>query len=71
MMRFDGAALLERRAVLGLSVRELAREIGVSPATLSLWERGIVQPNRRNMARLAALLWPERTNGRRRDALGT
>lgn len=64
MIAFDGERLLRRRMEVGLSLRELAAELGVDPGTLSRWERGIKAPNRRNQMRIEALLGPERRRGR-------
>jgi transcriptional regulator with XRE-family HTH domain len=70
MRAFDGERLLMRRVALGLSLRELATELGVSAAALSFWERGLKTPNRKNAELLEALLGSSPTNGGRRDALG-
>lgn len=39
------------REAAGISLRELARELGVDPTTLSRWERGLARPGRRDRAR--------------------
>lgn len=49
--RFQEDVLLIQE-VLGLSRRELARQIGVGSATLERWVRGVVQPSRQGLASL-------------------
>lgn len=44
------------RLVLGIEQREIARSIGVSPITVSNWERDICVPTRENAERVALLL---------------
>lgn len=39
------------REAAGVGLRELARELGVDPSTLSRWERGLARPGRRDKAR--------------------
>ena len=39
-----GERLVRRRTSLGLSQKEFARQIGVDPGTLALWERGEPEP---------------------------
>jgi transcriptional regulator with XRE-family HTH domain len=51
------------REAAGLSVRELAAEIGVEAATLSRWETGRCRPRRP-----AALRWAAAVEALSRDA---
>ncbi len=48
--------LKERRKMLGLSQIELAKKIGVTPLTLQLWEREVVEPNETNAKKLGEVL---------------
>ncbi len=41
--------IIQIRAQYGMSLSDFARRIGVSPASVSLWERGIVSPSRRHI----------------------
>lgn len=48
--------LREARLRLELTVREVARGLGVSTATVSKWERGLSRPHLRHLPRLASVL---------------
>lgn len=50
------ARLRWRREAAGLTIRGLARNMGASPASLSLYENGKVSPNPGMLVRLAAAL---------------
>ena len=64
-----GRALKRRREEMGLSLRDLANETGVSASTLSRIENGTGKPDADNIARLTAWLdMPmERIIGRQSD----
>ena len=51
-----GEAVRDRREAQGVSLRRLARRAGVTPAGLSLIERGEVQPSWVNAWRICAVL---------------
>lgn len=48
--------LIERREEVGLSLRAVARELGVSPQTYVWWERGAVTPRATSAGALAVWL---------------
>lgn len=51
----DGEKLRMWRKLLGLNTKEAAKRLGVTPATISLWENGRVVPTISNGKRLAGL----------------
>ena len=50
------ANITKHREQLGIAQAELARLVGVSPATMSRWESGASGPSRNNLKLLAAAL---------------
>ena len=48
--------LATTRRMLGLSQRKMARKLGVDPATLTGWEAGRHQPNRKSMELIGKVL---------------
>ncbi len=49
-----GQKICTYRQLLGLSQRELARQIGVDPSTIGSWERGKHKPEKRFERKLAS-----------------
>lgn len=50
---FDGSAMREHRRRAGIRMEALAKEVGVSAATLYQWERGGIEPTCAAMIALA------------------
>jgi len=55
-IRTIATQLVALREALGMSQREVARRAGVSPDSLSKWERGYYQPDDVNAAKWASAL---------------
>src|SRR3546814_16587917 len=51
-----GARLQRLRTKAGLSQAEVAKRMGVSPPSISSWEKGRARPKRGRMAKLATIL---------------
>ena len=51
----NGYRLKKHRKMMGYSIREAAKLIGVSPSRLSQWERGLKMPSVKNLLKLAIL----------------
>lgn len=51
-----GDRIRERRKILGLTQKELARKVKVSSQVVSNWERGYTDPDHDDIARLAEAL---------------
>lgn len=56
MSVLKGERLAKARQEKGLTQRELAEEIGVTPETIVLWETGKQHPNKSELVQLAFLL---------------
>lgn len=52
----DASALCRARLAAGLTMTQLSRKVGVSPATVSRWENGLRTPSRTARVSLAAAL---------------
>jgi transcriptional regulator with XRE-family HTH domain len=52
----DGAKLTTARIEAGMSMEDVAANIGGNKSSLSRWERGIVHPTERAILKLAVLL---------------
>ncbi|MBB0242998.1 helix-turn-helix domain-containing protein [Streptomyces alkaliphilus] len=55
-MSFAGNRLREIRKARGFSQEQLAAELGVRPAYVSKWERGVSAPNGTNTVKLLRAL---------------
>ncbi len=53
---FDGARMRDRRLKVGLTQRQVAREVDVSESVVAHWERGAQLPTVERVAALARLL---------------
>lgn len=53
------------RLEVGISLRELAAALGVDPASVSRWERGVARPGTANAGALGAIIdaWLEARGG--------
>ena len=51
-----GLQILAKRTMLGLSQKELARNLGVDPSTLGRWEQGKVEPLMKHRERVMTFL---------------
>lgn len=54
-LKVSNIAVKAARLSLGMSQREFALRLGVSPAAISGWEVGHYEPNARNLHKIAAL----------------
>lgn len=54
-MRFSAKSVRSQRARLGLSARDYARLVGVTPLTILSWEQGKSRPRKAQFARLVVL----------------
>lgn len=53
--------IVEIRAQSGMTLSDFAHRIGVSPASVSLWERGLVSPSRKHTRNIIKM-WAEKFN---------
>ena len=55
-IRFSAQALIDKRAALSVTQKQMAALLGVSPLSVYKWESGHVQPRAAQMQRIAEVL---------------